>query len=350
MNKLPNRFSGGTVKRPTIADIARRAQVSKVTVSYALNDRPGVSAAKRAAIKAIAAEMGWRPNSAAQALNGAQTRTVGMAVCRPARILGVEPFFMELISGLEGELSARSYALMLQVVADHDQEVETYRRWWGESRINGAILVDLRFADRRVAELERMGIPTVVVGHPSEAGSLVPVWSDEAEPVRQTVRYLADLGHREIARVAGLPELVHTVLRDQAFTAACEELGLTGYTIMHTDYTGEDGAHATRRLLSSPQRPTAIVYDNDIMAVAGLSVAREMALDVPADVSIVAWDDSPLCQVVRPPLTALTRDIPAYGAHAARTLLALLAGERVTGFEDRPARLTPRGSTAPPAR
>ncbi|GII04601.1 LacI family DNA-binding transcriptional regulator [Planobispora takensis] len=338
------------MKRPTIADIARRAGVSKVAVSYALNDRPGVSEAKRATIKAIAEEIGWRPNSAARALNGAQAHTVGLTVCRPARILGVEPFFMELISGIETELSAHSYALMLQVVADPGQEMEVYRRWWGEGRVDGAILVDLRFSDPRITELEELGLPAVVVGHPSESGSLAPVWSDDTVAVRETVQYLAALGHRRIARVAGLPELVHTVLRDQAFTAVCGELGLAAHTIMHTDYTGEEGARATRRLLSSPGRPTAIVYDNDIMAVAGLSVAQEMRLEVPAELSVVAWDDSPLSRVVRPSLTALTRDIPAYGAHAARTLLSLISGEeeKITGFEDQAARLVPRGSTAPP--
>jgi DNA-binding LacI/PurR family transcriptional regulator len=336
------------VKRPTIADIARRAGVSKVAVSYALNDRPGVSPAKRAMIKAIAEEIGWRPNSAARALNGARAHSVGLAVCRPARVLGMEPFFMELISGIESVLSAQSYALMLQVVTDHDQEIEIYRRWYGEGRVDGAIMVDLHFSDPRVAALRDLRLPAVVVGHPSEAGPLVPVWSDEASAVRETVEYLAALGHRRVARVAGLPDLVHTVLRDNEFTAVCDELGLTGHAIIHTDYTGDAGARATRRLIASPGRPTAIVYDNDIMAVAGLSVAQEMRLDVPTDLSIVAWDDSPLSQVVRPSLTALTRDIPAYGANAARTLLSLIAGDPVTGFEDAAARLVPRGSTAPP--
>ncbi|MFC4532736.1 LacI family DNA-binding transcriptional regulator [Sphaerisporangium dianthi] len=336
------------MKRPTIADIARQAGVSKGAVSYALNGQPGVSASTRARILAIADEIGWLPNSAARALNGARANTVGLALCRPARFLGVEPFFMELISGIEGELSARSYALMLQVVTDHDEEMAIYRRWWGEGRVDGAILVDLHSGDPRVGEMEAMGMPVVVLGHPSGAGSLLPVWSDEGSPVRETVEYLTALGHRRIARVAGLPRLLHTVLRDEAFGAVCADLGLTEAITVHTDYTGEEGARATRRLLSSAARPTALVYDNDIMAVAGLSVAQEMRLDVPRDLSIVAWDDSPLSQVVRPPLTALTRDIPAYGAHAARRLLSLIAGEHVTAFEDQAARLTSRGSTAPP--
>ena len=84
------------------------------------------------------------------------------------------------------------------------------------------------------------------------------------------------------------------------------------------------------------------------MAVAGLSVAQEMGLDVPGDLSLIAWDDSQLSRVVRPPLTALSRDIPAYGGHAARTLLALVTEGSAAGFEDSAARLVPRGSTAPP--
>ncbi|MBB2910729.1 DNA-binding LacI/PurR family transcriptional regulator [Streptosporangium becharense] len=338
------------MKRPTIADIARRAGVSKVAVSYALNGQPGVSETTRATIMAIAEEIGWRPNSAARALNGARARSIGLALCRPARILGVEPFFMELISGIQDELSAQSYALMFQVVRDHTEEMDLYRRWWGEGRIDGAILVDLHLSDPRVAVTQALRMPAVVIGHPSEAGSLTPVWSDDGAAVRETVRYLAALGHRRLARVAGLPRLVHTVLRDRAFTEVCEELGLDGHVIVHTDYTGEQGARATRRLLSAPGRPSAVVYDNDIMAVAGLSVAQELRLDVPGDLSVVAWDDSPLSQVVRPPLTALSRDIPAYGGHAARALMSLIAGERVAGFEDAAPQLTPRGSTGAPAR
>ncbi|WP_055480303.1 LacI family DNA-binding transcriptional regulator [Sphaerimonospora mesophila] len=336
------------MRRPTIADIARRAGVSKGAVSYALNGQPGVSEATRARILAIANEIGWRPNIAARALNGARAHAVGLALCRPARTLGMEPFFMELISGIEAELSARSYALLLQVVADHSAEMTVYHRWWGEGRVDGAFLVDLHVEDPRVPETESLGMPAVVIGHPSAAGSLVPVWADDGASVKETVDYLVALGHRRICRVAGLPRLVHTTIRDRAFTDACTRLGLTGHTILHTDYTGEEGARATRRLLSSPERPTAIVYDNDIMAVAGLAVAQEMRLNVPSDLSIVAWDDSPLCQVVRPPLTGLTRDIPAYGAHAAQRLLALIDGVDSGPLEDEAPRLTPRGSTAPP--
>jgi DNA-binding LacI/PurR family transcriptional regulator len=337
------------VKRPTIADIARRAGVSKGAVSYALNGQPGVSEATRRRIVAIAEEIGFNPNIAARALSASTSNAVGLALCRPARTLGMEPFFMELISGVEGELSARSYALTLQVVASVEDEIAVYRRWWGERRVDGVLICDLRIDDGRIEVLEKLQLPAVVIGGPSGTGGLGNVWSDEAAALVETVEYLAALGHRRIARVGGLPELQHTEIRSRAFADACRRMGLGKATTVSSDYSGEEGARATRRLLSGRDRPTAIIYDNDVMAIAGLGVAQEMGLTVPADLSIVAWDDSPLCRLVHPPLTALSRDIPAYGALAARRLLGAIGNEPPASVQNETARLTVRGSTAPPA-
>ncbi|MFD9306661.1 LacI family DNA-binding transcriptional regulator [Streptomyces sp. NPDC060048] len=336
------------MKRPTMADIALRAGVSKVAVSYALNDLPGVSDATRAAIKGIAEELGWRPSSAARALTGGRAQAVGLTVRRPARTLGVEPFFMEFISGVESVLSEHSYALMLQMVATQDSEIELCRRWWGERRVDGVFLIDLQAQDARLAAVESLGLPAVVVGPPSASGSLPAIWSDDGESVHEIVRYLAALGHGRIARVAGPADLAHTMIRDEALSDACRQAGVPEATVVHTDYTGDAGARAARSLLIAPQRPTAIVFDNNIMAVAALSVAQELGLSIPADLSIVAWDESALTQVVRPVLSALTRDIPAYGARAATALLSLIAGEEVDDIREGYARLVPRGSTCPP--
>jgi DNA-binding LacI/PurR family transcriptional regulator len=338
------------VKRPTIADIAQRAGVSKGAVSYALNGQPGVSEATRQRIVAIAREIGFNPNSAARALSKASAKAVGLTLSRPARILSIEPFFMGLISGFEAELSARSYALTLQVVSTPDNEVEVYRRWWGERRVDGVFVTDMRDGDVRIPVLEELQLPAVVIGGPGDTGSVTQIWSDDAGAVTEAVRYLVALGHRRIARVGGLPDLLHTQTRTQAFTEVCASLGLESAVTVPSDYTGEEGGRATRRLLIDAARPTAIIYDNDVMAVAGLAVAQEMGLGVPADLSIVAWDDSPLCSLVHPPLTALSRDIAEYGAHAARQLLAAIAGEKVRDVEAGSAHLTPRGSTAPPPR
>ena len=336
------------MKRPTIADIAQRAGVSKGAVSYALNGQPGVSEATRQRIVAIAREIGFNPNSAARALSGASARAVGLTICRPARILSIEPFFMGLISGFEAELAARGFALTLQVVATPEQETEVYRRWWGERRVDGVFVTDLRERDIRIPVLQELQLPAVVIGGPGGTGSIAQVWSDDAGAVTEAVRYLVALGHRRIARVGGLPDLMHTQNRTNAFNEVCRALNLGEAVTAPSDYTGEEGGRATRRLLIGAERPTAIIYDNDVMAVAGLAVAQEMGLNVPGDLSIVAWDDSPLCSLVHPPLTALSRDISEYAAHAARQLLAAVDGEAVGNVEAGAAHLTPRGSTAPP--
>ncbi|HEX5496072.1 MAG TPA: LacI family DNA-binding transcriptional regulator [Mycobacteriales bacterium] len=342
------------MKRPTISDIAQRAGVSKVAVSYALNGQTGVSETTRRRILAIAEEIGWSPNRAARALSGAMSYAVGLALCRPARILSIEPFFMGLISGVEAELSARSYALTLQVVADLDAEVEVYRRWWAERRVDGVIVVDLRTDDRRIPVLAELNLPAVIIGDPRGSGGIAGIWSDDAAALVETVEYLVALGHRRIARITGLPELLHTAIRDEAFERVCRRSGVTP-TLVAADYTGEESARITRRLLSSAHPPTAVLYDNDVMAVAGLAVAQEMGVTVPTELSIVAWDDSPLCQLVHPALTALSRDVPGYGGHAATRLLAAIAGERIESCQYGTPRLVPRGSTArpghqPPAR
>lgn len=336
------------MKRPTIADIARRAGVSKGAVSYALNGQPGVSEATRQRIVAIAQEIGFNPNSAARALSGARARAVGLTLCRPARMLSIEPFFMGLISGFEAELAARSYALTLQVVSSGEDEIEVYRRWWGERRIDGVIVTDLRENDIRIPVLQQLQLPAVVIGGPGDTGKIAQIWSDDAGAITEAVRYLVALGHRRIARVSGLPGYLHTQARTRAFEQICTSLGLSEALTVPSDYTGEEGGRATRRLLIGTERPTAVIYDNDVMAVAGLAVAQEMGLAVPGDLSIVAWDDSPLCSLVHPPLTALSRDIAEYGAHAARELLAAIDGKQVTNVEAGTAHLTPRGSTAPP--
>ena len=336
------------MKRPTIADIAQRAGVSKGAVSYALNGQPGVSEATRERIVAIAREIGFNPNSAARALSGATARAVGLTICRPARILSIEPFFMGLISGFEAELAARGFALTLQVVATPEHEIEVYRRWWGERRVDGVFVTDLSEKDIRLPVLQELQLPAVVIGGPGGTGSIAQIWSDDAGAITEAVRYLVALGHRRIARVGGLPDLMHTQNRTKAFDEICRALGLDEAETTPSDYTGEEGSRATRRLLIGADRPTAIIYDNDVMAVAGLAVAQEMGLHVPADLSIVAWDDSPLCSLVHPPLTALSRDISEYGAHAARQLLAAVDGEQVGNVEAGTAHLTPRGSTAPP--
>jgi DNA-binding LacI/PurR family transcriptional regulator len=333
------------VKRPTIADIARRAGVTKAAVSFALNDQPGVSAATRARILAIAGELGFQPSSAARALSDGRAGAFGLVIDRPARTLGAEPYFMQLISGIQAELSGDHIALLFTMAEDQAAEIELYRTWWAQRRVDGVFVVDLQLRDERVAALHNLKMPAVVFGSPRGSGPLPAVWQDDDAAVRLVVDYLARLGHRRIARVAGIPRYWHTKLRTDALAKAAASAGLEACSV-ESDYTGEPAADATRNLLLSPQPPTAILYDNDLMALAGLSAAQQMGVDVPGELSVIAWDDSVLCELVHPSLTALHRDIPAVGAEGARRLAMLADGEEPGHVQEPVPALVERGSTA----
>lgn len=334
--------------RITIADIARRAGVSTGAVSYALNDRPGVSDETRARILGVAAELGWVPSQAARALSGARVETIGLVLARAPETLGFESFYMQFIAGIEQVLTERSYGLLLQVVPDIDAETQAHRRWHAARRVDGVIVVDPRKDDPRLAALsERDALPAVVVGDPEFAGNLPAVYTDDAAALRECVRYLAGLGHRRIGRVSGTEGFGHTTIRDLAFESEAASVGVVAQ-VARADFSPDAGAAATRSLLEADDPVTAVVYDNDVMAFAGLGAAHELGVRVPEDVSLVAWDDSPLCRAAYPQLTALSHDVTSYGAHVARRLFERMAGAEARPYRDSTPTLTVRGSTGPP--
>ncbi|WP_340557080.1 LacI family DNA-binding transcriptional regulator [Streptomyces sp. GSL17-111] len=332
--------------RATIKDVAARAGVSKGAVSLAFNDKPGVSQATKERIFRAARELGWAPSVTARSLSSRRVDIVGLALCRPARLLGLEPFYMDFISGIESVLADRSCSLLLRLVRDPAEEVELYTSWWRTQTIAGAVLVDFHEDDPRVAPLQAIGLPAVAVGHPSLTGAFPAVYTDDASAAAEAVRYLAALGHRRIARVGGPAGLGHSAIRAAAFSATMRELGLEEGRQMATGYDGKEGARATRSLLMAADRPTAIVYDNDIMAVAGAGVAAEMGFVVPDDVSLLAWDDSQLCRITHPTLSAMSHDVHHFGAVVARTLFAVIEGTHSGALQVPTPTLTPRGSTA----
>jgi len=154
------------MRRPTIVDIAKAAGVSKGAVSYALNGRPGVSDATRRRILDIAEQLGWAPSSAARSLSDGRAWAIGMVVDRPAKTLAAEPFFMQLIGGIQLELDGSPFSLLMRSAEDRDVETATYQRWHAERRVDGVLLVDLRRDDPRLPFVKELGLPAVVVGGP----------------------------------------------------------------------------------------------------------------------------------------------------------------------------------------
>ena len=149
--------------------------------------------------------------------------------------------------------------------------------------------------------------------------------------------------------MAGPPEHGHVWIRDQAFAAAGRRFGLEA-RIVHTDFSGEEGAAATRELLGTEEgRPTAIIYDNDLMAVAGLSVVNELGLKSPDDVTLVAGDDSTLCRLTHPTMTAMSHNIVAYGAEVTHRLFNLLDGALHAAHLYSTPALVVRGSSGSPS-
>ncbi|MFD0226814.1 LacI family DNA-binding transcriptional regulator [Streptomyces hirsutus] len=339
---------GAPSERVTIKDVAAAAGVSKGAVSLAFNHKSGVSEATRDRIFAAARRLGWAPNSSARSLSRQSVDTIGLAICRPARLLGLEPFYMEFISGIESVLAERNCSLLLRLVGSLEEEITLQERWWKERQIAGSVLVDFHRRDPRIAPLRELGLPAVAVGHPDLTGGFPSVWTDDAPAVAEAVRYLAALGHRRIARVGGPAGLGHSAIRAEAFERTLEELGLDGGRHVDTGFSGEEGARATRSLLLTPDRPTAIVYDNDIMAVAGLGVAAEMGVSVPDDLSLLAWDDSQLCRLTHPTLSAMSHDVHRFGAEVTEVLFDVIAGEEVRPRPVATPSLVPRRSTAPP--
>jgi DNA-binding LacI/PurR family transcriptional regulator len=337
------------VPRVTIKEIARRAGVSKGAVSYALNGQPGVSEATRARVLKVAEELEWVPNRAARQLSAARSETFGLVLARTAKTLSEEPFYMGFVGGVESVLSEKTYALALQVVPDLESEMATYRKWAAEQRVDGVIIVDLRVDDPRIPLLRRLELPAVVVGDPALADGLTCVWTDSTTAMNAAVEHVAGLGHQLVARVAGPPEHGHVWIRDQAFAAASDRLGLAS-RVVHTDFSGEEGAAATRELISALDRPTAIIYDNDLMAVAGLSVVSGLGLRSPKDVTLVAWDDSTLCRITHPTLTAMSHNVVAYGAEVTQRMFDLLDGAKPAAHLYSTPALLVRESSGPPPR
>ncbi|MFI7063064.1 LacI family DNA-binding transcriptional regulator [Kribbella sp. NPDC050124] len=333
--------------RVTIREIARRAGVSKGAVSYALNGQPGVSEETRARVLKVAEELEWVPNPVARQLSVARSETFGLILARPAQTLSEEPFYMAFVGGLEGVLSERSYALALRTVPGTEEELAAYRKWSREKRVDGVVVVDVKADDPRIPLLKQLELPTVLVGDPSLADGLTCVWTDSTTAMAAAVDHVAELGHRRIARVAGPSDHGNVWIRDQAFADATRRTGLSA-EVVHTDFSGDQGAVATRQLMSSATPPTAIVYDNDLMAVAGLSMLGTLGVRCPDEVTLIAWDDSALCRITHPTLTAMSHDVVGYGAEVATRLFALLEGADPAPHLYSTPKLQARASSAPP--
>src|SRR5664280_1632063 len=345
-----NRFSIRTMSTSptTITDVARIAGVSKAAVSFALNDRPGVAADTRARILAVARDLGWTPSLRGRALSVSRALAVGLVIARTPETLGADPFFGYFISGIETVLSERGYALMLQVVGDEQSEHESYRQLAANGRVDGVFLTDMRVDDLRPQLLEDLGLPTVVIGPVPRNGPWSAVNIDDQLGIVAAVEHLVALGHQRIAHVSGPSELVHSVSRRTAWMRAVSDAGLPPGPCITADFSAQGGADATTALLGLNEPPTAIVYANDLMAIAGMSTAISLGVEVPGQLSVTGFDDAPLSAYIQPALTTVRTDVVGWGRAAAEQLLSVVDREAVREIDLPAPEFVIRASTAPP--
>lgn len=334
------------MKRLTIADLADRLGLSKSSVSYALNNRPGVSAETRRRVLDLADELDWHANSTARALSNERSDTIGLVVRRDAEMLSTEPFFVRVLAGMEAELERADGALLLRLTDDTERELATYRQWWRSGRVAGFICLDQHVDDPRPQLLTSLGAPAVFVGAPPTDSAHPHVLSAEAEDAETLVAHLAELGHRHLGHVGGPIELVHEQIRHEMVADAARRRGLR-LTYLGADYSKAAGQAAVEQLLDLQDRPTAVITGNDLMAIGAVHAVRARRLTTPGDLAIAAWDDSFLCQLVDPPVTALDRTPGELGATSARVILDLAAhpGSKPLHRSIAPSVLVPRATT-----
>jgi DNA-binding LacI/PurR family transcriptional regulator len=332
----------------TINDVARAAGVSKSLVSLTLNSRPGVKSETRERILQTARELGWTPNPGARGLSTRRAYALGLVVRREPRTIEVDPFFAAFIAGVETVLSERGNVLVLTVVPDRAAEERAYERLAADKRVDGFLLTDLLAEDERIPLIQRLGSFAVSLGAPPGGSPFPVITRDYDAGIDELVAHLVGLGHRRIAHVSGDERMLHGLRRRERFESAVRRAGLTPL-VVPTDFSPEQGAAATAALLDGEDRPTAIVFGNDPMAIAGMGVAHERGLDLPGELSITGLDGSQIGSFVYPSLTTLDNDPGGWGIAAATALLRLVEDGEPGDVALPPARLVVRASTAPPA-
>jgi DNA-binding LacI/PurR family transcriptional regulator len=312
-------------ERVTISDIARRLAISKASVSYALNGRPGVSSETRRKVLALADELGFQASSAAVALSASRSGTIGLVIARDPSVITAEGFYMRTLFGVEEYLNDADASLLLRLTGERGEDLEVYRRWARQRRVDGFLLYDEHDDDPRIPLLHALGMPGVLVTSRPAEDTIGRLVTPEIETVTVFLDHLRRLGHRRIAHISGPTAYVHEQVRAELLTREGEQRGMH---VMHLEgtYAYESGADRTRELLAAADRPTAIIAGNDIMATAALRTVGDVGLRVPEDVSVLAWDDSVLCVVSRPRLTAMDHGLVEKARLATDLLFQVIDG------------------------
>jgi len=307
----------------TIRDVADHAGVSIATVSYVLNDSAPVSAATRQRVVEAVASLGYRPNITARNLKASETRMIGYAwhdVPTGQMNAVLDRFLYCMAQAAE----SHGYHVLTFTLSEHSA-VKAYEDLIHINRVDGFVVSDTNRDDARIRRLMQMGVPFVAFGRANDDWNFSYVDVDGRCGVRIVVEHLLERGHRQIAFL-GWPE--GSLAGDARYEGYLDALTMVGITpppdwIVRTYNSVADASHAAQRLMSLPERPTAIVCVSDMIAIGAMSYLDSAGFQVGVDVAVTGFDDHPMAEFLRPPLTSLRQPIE----RLARQVIDLLMAE-----------------------
>jgi len=326
-------------------DVAEHARVSVTTVSHVVNETRPVSDGLRERVLAAIEELDYQPNVLARSLRRGKTHTIGMIVPDSAN-----PFFAAVARGIEDTSFENSHSLIL-CNSDGDLEKELlYTDVLVEKQVDGILFVAAGVSTEHINALQARRIPVVLVDRDIPDVAVDSVLTDNARGGWLATHHLIELGHRRIGCIAGPSDLTPSADRVTGYSQALAErdMSVDQALVAKGDFQYESGYQAARQLLAMDDPPTAVFACNDLMAVGVIAAAVEMGFQVPADLSVVGFDDVRLASFANPPLTTIVQPKHDMGVIAAKMLL-----ERMRDLDMPPrrktfdTRLLVRRSTAP---
>ena len=339
--------------RPRIADVARVAGVSKTAVSFAFNSPDRLAPETAIRIREVAEQLGYTPHPVARMLTQRQTLTIGVLTPQALSVIFSNPFFGAFSEGVAGAAEASGYALHF-ISPLHGSLAGAMSR----ATVDGVVAIGLSDDHPEVEQIRRAGVPIVLVDSTAlpEHGS---VEIDDVGGARAAAEHLIGLGHRNVL-VIGVEPPAPSVAMDpdgvtsrrlrgyrEAFAAA--GLNVPDDRVVVGPASIDGGIAALNRAWEDGVRPTAVLAMSDAMAIGAMRALRDMHLSIPADVSVVGFDDIDLAPHVDPPLTTVHQPIRRKGEEAVRLLLTVVHRRELASPEHLrlETRLIVRGSTGP---
>jgi LacI family transcriptional regulator len=284
-----------------IREIARRARVSTATVSRAINRVPTVDPQLARRVWKVVDELGYFPNTQARALVSGRSRIFGLIVSEITN-----PFFPEIVQTFENLAVENNYEILLTSTVHDPKRMESSVRRMMERRVDGVAVLTFGMEESLLEHLRFRKVPLVFVDVGPNVPHVANIRIDYRSGIQQAVQHLTGLRHTRIAFVAGPVHLKSALARRSAFQQSMAEVGLSPDLIVEGDHTLEGGMRALTELMSSQRKiPTAILCSNDMTAIGVIRQAYDRDIKIPADLSLVGFDDIRLAQFTTPPLTTV---------------------------------------------